>query len=166
MQVTILFGSTGGTTEEVANKIAENLSYEAKIIDIANATVEDFNNTKNLILGTSTWGDGDLQDDWDDFFTNLDKIDFSNKKVALFGIGDQDSYEDTFLDGMGTLYEKVKEKGAVIVGDKVDVSSFDFEESTAVQDGSFVGLAIDEDNQEELSDERIKSWAENLNSSF
>jgi len=166
MQVVIIFGSTGGATEEVAKKIAENLTYETKIIDIVNATVEDFSNSENLILGTSTWGDGDLQDDWEEFFDNLDEIDFNDKKVALFGIGDQDSYEDTFLDGMGTLYAKVKEKGATIVGDSVDASSFDFEESTAIIDGSFIGLAIDEDNQSELSDERIKIWTESLKSSF
>ncbi len=166
MQVTIIFGSTGGTTEEVAQAIAENLSCETQLIDIANASIDDFKNSENIILGTSTWGDGDLQDDWEDFFENLDNIDFSTKKVALFGLGDQDSYEDTFLDGMGTLYTKVKEKGASIIGDGVDSSGFDFEESTAQVDGSFVGLAIDDDNQSELSEERIKEWTKKIANSF
>ena len=166
MKVTIIFGSTGGTTEEVAQAIAENLSCETQLIDVANASIDDFKNSENIILGTSTWGEGDLQDDWEDFFENLDNIDFSTKKVALFGLGDQDSYEDTFLDGMGTLYTKVKEKGATIIGDGVDSSGFDFEESTAQIDGAFVGLAIDDDNQSELSELRIKEWTKKIDSNF
>ncbi len=166
MQITIIFGSTGGSTEEVAQKIAENLSCETKLVDISNASNEDFQNSTNLILGTSTWGDGDLQDDWEDFFDELDNIDFNDKKIALFGLGDQDSYYDTFLDGMGILYNKVKERGATIVGDNVDISDFEFGESTACIDGSFVGLAIDEDNQNNMSDERIKTWTKNLESKF
>ena len=166
MKVTIIFGSSGGTTEEIAQSISENLSCETELIDITNASKEDFINNTNLILGTSTWGDGDLQDDWEDFVDNLDDIDFSGKKVALFGLGDQDSYADSFLDGMGTLYEKTKERGATIIGDGVDSSSFDFYESTALKDGTFVGLAIDEDNQSELSQERIKVWTQSLKNKF
>lgn len=166
MKVTIIFGSSGGSTEEIAQSISKNLSCETELIDIANASIDDFKNNTNLILGTSTWGDGDLQDDWEDFFDNLDDIDFSGKKVALFGLGDQDSYSDTFLDAMGTLYTFVKEKKATIIGNGVDSSSFDFEESTAHINNSFVGLAIDEDNQSELSETRVKEWTKKLNNSF
>ncbi len=163
MQVTIIYGSTGGATGDAAQLIADRLSCETKLVDIADGSKEDFEGS-HLILGTSTWGDGDLQDDWDDFFDTLDEIDFSGKTVALFGIGDQDSYYDTFVDGMGILYEKAKEKGATIIGDGVDASSFDFGESRSIVDGSFVGLVLDEDNQDELSEERIKEWTKKIDS--
>lgn len=166
MQITIIYGSTGGSTEEVAQRIAEQLSCETTLVDVANASKEDFENSSNIILGTSTWGDGDLQDDWEDFFEELDDIDFTGKKVAFYGLGDQDSYYDTFLNGMGTLYAKVKEKGAIIVGDGVSTDSYDFGESTAEVNGTFVGLGIDEDNQSELSEERIASWTKDLEDKF
>ncbi len=165
MQVTIIYGSTGGATGDAAQSIAEKLSCETKLVDIADGSKEDFAG-ENLILGTSTWGDGDLQDDWDDFFETLDEIDFSGKTVAFYGIGDQDSYHDTFVDGMGILYEKVKEKGGAVVGDKQDISGYDYGESRAVVDGAFVGLALDEDNQDELSEERIAAWTDGLNRVF
>lgn len=166
MQITIIYGSSGGATGDVAESIAEKLSAETNVVDIANASNSDFEDATHLILGTSTWGDGELQDDWDDFFSNLDDIDFSGKKVAFFGLGDQDSYYDTFLDGMGTLYEKVKEKGGTIVGDGVSAEGFDFGESTAIVEGKFVGLALDEDNQADLSDDRIDAWVSSINSQF
>lgn len=166
MQITIIFGSSGGVTKEIAQKISNNLDGETELIDVANATIENFENSSILILGTSTWGEGDLQDDWEDFIDNLDNIDFSGKKVALFGVGDQDSYYDSFLNGMGTLYAKVKEKGATIIGDGVDLSDFDFEESTAIENNAFVGLAIDEDNQSDLTDNRIIEWTKKLSNSI
>ncbi len=162
----IIYGSTGGSTGDIAQMISDELSCESTLIDISDATNSDFEDCENLILGTSTWGDGDLQDDWDDFFPALDEIDFSGKKVAFFGMGDQDSYFDTFADGMGTLYQKVKEKGGTIVGDDVDGSSFDFGESTAFINDKFVGLVIDDDNQSELSEERVKQWTKKLNTIF
>lgn len=166
MQITIIYGSTGGSTEEIAQSIAKNLSCETNLIDVADASAEDFKNSSNLILGTSTWGDGDLQDDWEDFFEELDNIDFNGKKVAFFGTGDQESYYDTFLDGMGTLHEKVKEQGGTIVGDGVSIENFDFGESTALINGTFVGLAIDEDNQDELSEKRVKEWTKKIDAIF
>ncbi len=164
--IKIIFGSMGGATQEVAEAIAEELSHEVQIVDIADASSEDFEDSANLILGTSTWGDGELQDDWDDFFPNLDDIDFSGKKVAFFGVGDQEAYYDTFVFGLGTLYEKVKERGAIIVGGDVDSSSFDFGESTALVDSKFIGLVIDEDNQSELTQERIKEWVKKIYNCF
>lgn len=165
MQITIVYGSSAGATQNVAEQIAENLSsHEIKLIDVSRAKIEDLQEAQILILGTSTWGDGDLQDDWDDFSSNLDSIDFSDKKVAFFGLGDQESYYDTFADGMGILYEKVSQKGANIIGNGVNGDSFDFGSSRAFIDGKFVGLVVDEDNQSNLSTTRISEWTKLLES--
>lgn len=110
-----------------------------------------------MILGSSTWGDGDLQDDWESF--DFDAIEISGKKVALFGFGDSASYPDTFCNAIGKLYNIFVKKGAQIFG-FVDTDGYDFDESEAVKDGKFVGLALDNDNQSELTEERIKSWIE------
>lgn len=166
MAVGIFYGSNGGATKGVAEMIKDELGVEADLIDIADAKVDDFEKYTKIILGTSTWGEGDLQDDWDDFFDDFTNVDFTGKTVAFFGVGDQDGYPDNFLDGMGTLYEQAVKKGANVVGDGWSVEGYDFDESTAVVDGAFVGLAIDEDNQEELTPERVKKWTGSIREYF
>ncbi|NKQ41381.1 MAG: flavodoxin [Sulfurovum sp.] len=158
MSIAIIYGSNGGVTEEVAEKIKEKLSLEADLIDIADGGIEVFDKYDKMILGTSTWNDGDLQDDWDDIYDDFKELSFDGKTIALFGVGDQEGFGDYFLDGMGTLYDAVSKNGATVIGGEWSTDSYDFEESEAVRDGSFVGLAIDEDNQDELTDERIEKW--------
>lgn len=99
-----------------------------------------------------------MEDAEDDF----SKLDLSGKTVALFGLGDQDGYDDTFVDAMGILYEKSLALGANVIGAFDIDSDYDYESSAAVVDGKFVGLAIDEDNQEELSDKRISLWVSQI----
>ena len=161
-KIGIFYGSTGGNTEIVAQKIQQAYGSEnADLYDVASASVDDLQKYNYLILGTSTWGEGDLQDDWDVFISELDKTDLSMKKIALFGLGDQEVYPDTFVDGMGTIYEKVTQKGAAVVG-FWPTEGYTFDESFAVKDDTFVGLVIDEDSQTEMTEERIKKWVEQL----
>ena len=156
----IFFATSTGNTEEVANKIHERLD-DFEIVDISKDGVNKINECSIAIIGTPTWGDGELQDDWEDCFEEFKQIDFSTKTVALFGLGDQESYGDEFVNAMGTMYEVVSEKGANVIG-FTSTQSYDFEESTAVLNDEFVGLVIDEDNQCELTDERINSWCESI----
>ena len=161
-KIGIFYGSTTGNTENVAEKIKAAFGSEtADLHDVASASADELQKYDYLILGTSTWGDGDLQDDWDSFISELDTVDFSEKKVALFGLGDQEMYPDTFVNGMRTIYDKVKEKGATVLG-FCSNEGYTFDESTAVKDDSFVGLVIDEDNQAEMTDERVAAWVEKL----
>ena len=117
MAVGIFYGSSGGATAEVAEMIKKRLDTDANLIDIAGASPNDFMRYSHMILGTSTWGDGDLQVDWEEFFETFQTIDLRGKTVALFGLGDQEEYSETFLDGMGTLYMQAVKNGAHIVGD-------------------------------------------------
>jgi flavodoxin I len=119
-----------------------------------------------VIIGTSTWGEGDLQDDFEESWDEFCNIDFTGKRVALFGLGDQEGYADNFLDAMGTLYEKIVQNGAEVVGESVIDDDFDFEESKAVKDGKFVGLALDEDNQSEYTQRRIDIWCSEIKEFF
>jgi flavodoxin I len=157
-KIKIFYGSTMGNTVAVAQKIQQQLGQEnADSIDIANASADDIQKYDRLIFGTSTWGEGELQGDWDTFLPELDKINFNGKKVALFGLGDQDGYPGTFVNGIGTIYERIIKKGAHIVG-FWPADDYNFEKSTAVKDGLFVGLVIDEDNEFNKTDERINKW--------
>jgi len=166
MAVGIFYGSSGGVTKGVAEMIKDELGVEADLIDIADAEVDDFEKYNKIILGTSTWGEGDLQDDWDEFFDDFTNVDLTGKTVAFFGVGDQEGYPDNFLDGMGILYEQAVKNGANVVGNGWPTDGYEFDESRAVVDGAFVGLAIDEDNQEELTPERVKKWVDGIRQYF
>ena len=158
-KVGIFFGSTTGVTEDIAHKIAEKIDgAEVFNIDGNEDKLEDFD---VLLLGTSTWGFGDLQDDWQTALDALSSLDLKGKKVAYFGSGDQMTFSDTYVDGMGILNETVEKKGAEIIG-QTSTDGYDFSESRAVKNSKFVGLAIDEVNQSDLTDERIEAWTEEL----
>lgn len=157
MRTGIFFGSTTGVTEDVCKKVAKLLDadvFDASEID----KVDDYD---FLIFATSTWGMGDLQDSWLDAIDSLKNKNLSNKKVALIGVGDQMGFGDTFVNGMGTIYDVVSELGCNIVG-RTSTDGYDHSDSTAVRDGEFVGLAIDENNQSDLTDERITKWVESV----
>lgn len=95
----IFYGSSSGVTESVAERIAAKLGVEAADVhDVASASVEEVAKYDVLLLGSSTWGAGDLQDDWYGFLDNLKTADLSGKLVALFGCGDSSSFSDTFCD--------------------------------------------------------------------
>nr|WP_321451412.1 flavodoxin [uncultured Carboxylicivirga sp.] len=162
-QTAILYGSSSGNTEAVAKLINTKLGNEAKLIDVAAINVAELDTYEVLFLGTSTWGYGDLQDDWEDFITELENANLQGKTVALFGLGDAESYPDTFVDGMGTIYKAIANSEAQIIG-QVAKDEYTFDASTALVEDSFVGLAIDVDNESDKTDERVSKWIEGIRS--
>ena len=101
----IFYGSTTGTTEILAKQIATLLDVaDADIYDVANAEVASVNAYEVLILGSPTWGLGELQDDWYSFLDKLKKVNLNGKTVALLGCGDSSSYDTTFCDAIGIIY--------------------------------------------------------------
>ena len=157
----IFYASSTGNTAEVSNKISDKLGG-IPVIDIADDGLSKINDFNKIILGNSTWGEGELQDDWDELWKEFSDLDFSGKTIALFGLGDQDGYPDNYVDAMGIIYEKVISKGGKIVGQWEIDNDYFFEESTAIVDDMFVGLALDEDTQDELTDDRIEKWCEQI----
>ncbi|NQY22566.1 MAG: flavodoxin [Campylobacteraceae bacterium] len=160
MATAIFYASSVGNTEDIAKRLSTKLG-DIDTYNICDEGIEKINNYEKIIFGVSTWGDGDLQDDWEDSWGDFCDINFSNKTIALFGLGDQDSYADTFVDGLGTMYEALKDTGANIIG-FTSVDGFEHEESTAQIENEFVGLVLDEDNQDDLSEERIDAWIDTI----
>ncbi len=159
----LFYGSSSGNTRNAAEAIAQGLGIEKNdVIDIAKASPELLQGYEVLVLGSSTWGLGDLQDDWEGFIGKLEKMDLSGKKVAVFGTGDSSSYSDTFCDAIGILAETVQSAGATLIGQGVDVSDYSYDDSKAFVDGSFCGLPLDEDNESDKTKERINAWVEQL----
>lgn len=159
-ETAIFYGSTSGNCEGIANKIAEALGvsnvFSASDLDAAKIATYD-----NLILGSSTWGSGDLQDEWYGSVEVIKSSDLSGKTVVIFGCGDSCGFSTTYCDAMGQLYEAAKSAGANIIG-AVSTDGYTFDESAAVVDGKFIGLALDEDNESDKTDSRIAAWVEGI----
>lgn len=158
----VIFGSSMGNAEEAANKIAANLGIDT-VLNISETSADEINGFDKLIIGSSTWGSGDLQDDMDAF--DFSELNLSGKTVALFGVGDSSSYDDTYCDALGILFEKCTELGANIVG-ATEAPKYDFKESRAAKDGGFVGLALDFDNYGDEVDSRISNWCDQIRANF
>lgn len=159
----VIYGTSTGSCQSVAETIASKLGVESlNVTDMDESVVA---NNENLILGTSTWGAGELQDDWYDGVKLLKKVGLSGKTVALFGCGDSESYPDTFCGGMKELYDAVKDAGATVL-DGVSTDGYTFDESEAVVDGKFVGLALDEVNEDDKTEARIDNWISEIKPSL
>ncbi|PZA06353.1 MULTISPECIES: flavodoxin [unclassified Meiothermus] len=161
----IFYGSTYGNTYDAACEIADELKKyftgEVWLHDVADQGLKRLEECDALLLGCSTWNLGDLQDDWARCIGQLEAAPLQGKKVALFGAGDQYGYPDSFQDALAILAEKVRRAGGELVG-FTSTEGYFFSQSLAVEEGRFVGLALDYDNQPELSSVRIRAWVEQI----
>ena len=161
MRIKLIYGSDTGNTELVTEDIIKLLD-NVEVTTVADLTPEDWDHDK-FILGIPTWYDGELQSDWEDYFEEFKTIDFTGKTVAIFGLGDQIGYDEWFCDGVGILAKVVEENGGKVIGLTKKDDSFEFESSKALKDeNTFWGLCLDEDNQSDLTNERLKNWYEQL----
>lgn len=162
----IIYGSSTGTCESVAQTIAARLGLsDENVFNAGDITTDTVNEYEVLLLGTSTWGSGELQDDWYDALNSVKAADLAGKTVAIFGCGDCESYGDTFCGAMGVIYDELKDSGCTFVG-QVDTDGYSFEASDAVVDGKFVGLALDDVNESDKTETRIDSWLESIKPSL
>jgi len=166
VKTALFYGSTTGNTEDIAEQIQRSMD-NVELFDVADETLDQLDGYDLIILGIPTWDYGEIQSEWDDIWDDVDNVDFSGKTVTLYGLGDQVGYGEWFLDAMGLLHDKVKAKGARMIG-YWPVQGYDFEASKAVTaDGSkFVGLAVDEDCQHELTDDRVQRWLQQIVAEF
>ena len=109
----VIYGSSTGSCQSIAETIASKLGVET--VDVANIDEATIASHENLLLGTSTWGAGEMQDDWYDGVKTLKSAGLAGKTVALFGCGDSESYSDTFCGGMKELYDAAVEAGAPVL---------------------------------------------------
>lgn len=167
IEIALIYGSDTGITEEISNLIVDKWSEKnIEMIEVSDITADDFIDYKYLILGLSTWYDGDLQSDWETYFDEFKTINFKDKSIAIFGLGDQIGYGEYFIDGVGILAEIVIENGGKIVG-KWPIEGYEFTESKAlINDDFFYGLAIDEDTQSNLTNDRVDQWLKILEKEF
>ncbi|WP_210396915.1 flavodoxin FldB [Motiliproteus sediminis] len=168
MKIALFYGSTTGNTEDVAERIQRLLgSDQVALFDIADEPLSLVEQYSHVIMGIPTWDYGEVQSEWEDVWDDIDQLDFSGKQVALYGLGDQIGYGEWFVDAMGLLHDKLVAQGASMVG-YWPVAGYEFTASKALTGSGeqFVGLAIDEDSQSELTEERVELWVAQLTREF
>jgi len=154
----IFFGSSTGNTANVAEMLKKELGSVDYLKNITDIHPADLTIVENIIIGVPTWHIGELQDDWAAMLPEVKALSFANKKVAVFGLGDGKGYADTYVDGMAELLEPFEKGGAKLVG-QWPTDGYEFKKSKAIRDGKFLGLVIDVENQDNLTDKRVKNWA-------
>jgi flavodoxin I len=169
----LFFGPEKGAVHRVAEKIRNAAGKnQIDLIPVAGASAADLEKYNKIIFGISTvgketWDQEFSNTDWSRFFPEISKIDYRNRTIAIFGLGDHITYPGHFVNAMGILAKEILKAcpGAKIVG-KVDPSGYEFEESEAVINGQFIGLALDEDFEPELTDKRIAGWVKQISAEF
>ncbi len=162
-KIAVLYGPLGGNTEKAAKLIAKKIGAEkSDLIPINQVTEKTIEAYSNFIIGGSTigthnWTHKNTSSDWDEFMPRFRAMNFEGKKVAIFGLGDQLAYPNNFVDDIRTIYDILVENNAKIYGSWA-TDDYDFNESAAVINDRFVGLPLDEDYQDELSEHRIEAW--------
>ena len=152
----LFFGSTTANSERIAEILWDRLyEYGCDIHDIR--SVYNMQDYDRLVLVIPTWDFGEWQEDWENILKDVSQIDWSNKTVALVGLGDQIGYSEYYQDCMGMMYDIIAPLGANTIG-HTSTEGYTWKESKAIRHGKFVGLAIDEDSQPELTMGRIDNW--------
>jgi flavodoxin I len=169
-KIGLFYGSTADTTAEAADHIKQAFdAFQEGIVeihDIATCDLEMMYDYEKLIIGVPTYNIGELQDDWYFAFDDLSNLVLTGMQVAIYGLGDQYGYPDSFQDAIGILGRRLRDDcGAELVG-SWPIDGYDFEESAGVENGKFMGLALDEDGQAELTEQRIQAWVKQLISEF
>lgn len=160
MKIGLFYGSTTCYTEMTAEKIQTFLGPDViDIFNIRDNNLSDCLNYDLIIFGISTWDFGELQEDWESCWSDLESLDLTGKTVAIYGQGDQQDYGDWFQDAMGMLFDVVVHNHAQVIGFWPN-EGYQFNASKALTEDHthFVGLSLDDEKQYELSQQRIESW--------
>lgn len=162
----IIYSFNTKKTAKVAERIKEAFNDEKVVpVNAEEITKDEFTSYDQIILGVPTWFDGELPNYWDEFVPELEDVDLSGKKIALYGLGDQKGYPENFLDAVGIMAEILEARGATLVG-FTSTEGYSFESSRAVRGNQFAGLAIDYENQGSMNKERVSGWVSALKKVF
>lgn len=164
-KIGVFYGSDSGVTDDITKDLTRFWETDnLEVMEIGDASTEDIEKYNILLFGLSTWYDGDLQSDWESFFDDFQTIDFTDKIVAIYGLGDQIGYAEYFVDGIGILAKVVLENGGKVIG-YWPTEGYRHTDSVAFVEGNeelFYGLALDHDNEHQLTDERLVKWIEQI----
>ncbi|MGQ8335365.1 flavodoxin [Sunxiuqinia sp. A32] len=155
----IIYSFNSNKTAKAGEKIKEAIgkSLDVEVVNAEDITEDKFLSYNQLILGVPTWFDGELPNYWDEFVPALEDLNLKGKTVAIYGLADQVGYPENFADGVGIMARLLRDRGATIVGSTKN-EKYEFESSHALENGNFMGLVLDQENQARLSKKRIDDW--------
>lgn len=168
--VGIFYGTSTGSTEDVADQIKEVFGDEADgpfdVETLEGSVKDNFEKYDSIICGTPTWNTGaDTERSgtgWDEiYYTSMSELSIEGKHVAVFGLGDQCSYAENFADATGELHDVFQNLGAKLFG-YTSTEGYEHEDSKSIRGDKFCGLLCDAVNQEELTSDRVRNWVEQL----
>jgi len=114
--VLIIYSSTAGNTELVTDKVAEVLTQKKHKVAAQraeNTKESDLKNYKYIILGSSTYNQGLLQEHMLKFMYYLKSL--KGKKCAVIGLGDPKYNIEYVVESAKLLEKGVKEKGGELI---------------------------------------------------
>jgi len=157
MKTALVYSTHSEHTSGIAKLIKEHLKSKATEVNVEDTSFDELQKYDLLILGVSTWFDGELPNYWDEYLPGIDDQDFTGKKIAIFGLGNQIKYPENYQDGMGILAEFFKKRGGEIIG-YTDAKTYKFESSAAFENGQFCGLAIDNSFPKAKTTSLVSDW--------
>jgi flavodoxin I len=165
-KVALIYSYNSTKTAKIAEKLIKEWADESLVpVNAENIDEKTFMSYEQMILGVPTWFDGELPNYWDEFVPAIDDLNLKGKTIAIYGLGDQTNYSENFLDAVGIMANLLESRGAKLIG-YTSAEGYIFERSQAIKDGKFVGLAIDYENQHQMTDTRIKNWVRQLKAEF
>ena len=112
----LFYAMNAAKTSHIAEKIREDLGG-VKVIEVVlieKAWQNDFQAYDNMIVGASTWFDGELPTYWDELVPELESLDLKGKKVAIFGLGDAEGIIVLERNNQGKVtFRKGKKAGCI-----------------------------------------------------
>jgi flavodoxin I len=167
-KIALLYAPAKGSTEKVALKICEKIGKEKVDLILINEDTnpEIINAYSKIIFGISTvgrdsWDSKYTKIGWDIFLPKLEKNRFDGKTIAIFGLGDHILYAENFVDAMGGLASVLLKGGANLIG-QTSTEGYTYSNSDAIINNQFVGLPLDEENEPELTSDRINTWIKQI----
>lgn len=159
----LIYWPEGGNVERSARLIADQFdNIEVKPVNQADPGA--LANYDLILIGSSTvgaenWEEAEDNNVWAPFFLNMEQqaVDLKGNHLAFFGLGDQVLYPDHFVDGMGIIYSELEKFNPTFIG-QWPADGYDFTGSMSLEGDNFLGLALDEDQQPELTEERVTKW--------
>ncbi|REE83956.1 flavodoxin I [Paenibacillus taihuensis] len=92
--ILMIYASMTGNTEDMADLIGEGIREAGgtltvqMVMDASAASLADYD---GVVLGAYTWGDGELPDEFPSFYEEMDQLQLSGVKAAVFGSCDSES---------------------------------------------------------------------------
>lgn len=115
MKIAVVYASKRGKTESVAKRIFERVSnagYSVVLLKASETHVDDLMQYDFLLLGSSTWADGDLEEGFYDLEREMHDLDLTGKYASCFGTGNKRF--PRFCEAVEILTHRVKNCGAAI----------------------------------------------------